>query len=260
MAGADIHPTAIVADGARLADGVTVGPYCVIGADVEVGQGTRIGPHAVIEGHTRLGRDNRVFQFASIGAEPQDLKYRGTPTRLEIGDRNTFRESVTVHIGTEDGGGTTRIGSDNLMMAYSHVAHDCQVGDHVIMANGATLAGHVRVEDYAIVGGLAAVHQFVRIGESAILGGGAMVNLDIAPYCIASGDRARLHGLNLVGLRRRGLGEDVIRRLRAAYRTLFQQGLVLREALAQLRREHADEPVVMHLVEFIEGSERGICR
>lgn len=258
--GARIHSTAIVSDRARIGDGSTVGPYCVIGPDVEVGRDCEIGPHAVLEGPTRMGDANRVFQFASIGAPPQDTKYRGEPTRLEIGARNTFRESVTVHRGTVRGGGVTQLGNDGLYMAYSHVAHDCVIGDHVIMANGAALAGHVTIEDYAIVGGLVAIHQHARIGESAMLGGGAMVVMDIVPFCTAVGDRARLAGPNVVGIKRRGLGDDAVRAVRAAYRVLFQSKLRLEEALARLRAELPDSREVAHMVRFIEGSQRGICR
>jgi UDP-N-acetylglucosamine acyltransferase len=207
-----------------------------------------------------MGDANRVFQFASIGAAPQDTKYRGEPTRLEIGARNTFRESVTVHRGTVAGGGVTQLGNDGLYMAYSHVAHDCVIGDHVIMANGAALAGHVAIEDYAIVGGLVAIHQHTRIGESAMLGGGAMVVMDIVPFCTAVGDRARLAGPNVVGIKRRGLGDEAVRAVRTAYRILFQSKLRLEEALARLRAELPDSREVAHMVRFIEGSQRGICR
>jgi UDP-N-acetylglucosamine acyltransferase len=258
--GARIHPTAIVSERASVGEGSTVGPYCVIGPDVAVGRDCEIGPHVVLEGPTRMGDGNRVFQFASIGAPPQDTKYRGEPTRLEIGARNTFREAVTIHRGTVRGGGVTRVGSDGLYMAYSHVAHDCLIGDHVIMANGAALAGHVTIEDYAIVGGLVAIHQHVRIGESAMLGGGAMVVMDILPFCTAVGDRARLAGPNVVGIKRRDLGDDAVRAVRAAYRILFQSKLRLEDALVRLRAELAESREVAHMVRFIEGSQRGICR
>ncbi len=255
-----IHPTAIVAEGARLGDEVVVGPYSIVGPDVEIGAGTEVGPHVVIDGHTRIGRRCRLVGQASIGTAPQDLKYAGGPTRLEIGDDNVIREFVTVNRATEHGGGVTRIGHRCMFMAYSHVAHDCTIGDNVVMANAATLAGHVTIEDWAIVGGLVAIHQFVRIGESVILGGGAMVALDVPPYCMAAGDRAGLHGLNLIGLRRRGFAEETIKDLRSAYRLLFQGGLKLTEALGRLRSEFADSAEVIRLVHFIEGSQRGICR
>lgn len=258
--GARIHPTAVVDAGARLDDGVVVGPFTVVGPHVTVGEDTEIGPHVVLDGHTSIGRRCILTGQSSIGAPPQDLKYAGGPTRLEIGDDNVIREFVTLNRATEHGGGVTRIGSHGMFMAYAHVAHDCTVGNHVVMANAATLAGHVTIEDHAIVGGLVAIHQFVRIGESVILGGGAMVTLDVSPYCMAAGDRASLHGLNVIGLRRRGFSEDTIKALRSAYRALFQSGAKLRDALDRLRREFADEPRVQHLVRFIEGSERGICR
>lgn len=257
---ARIHPTAVVDPAARLADGVTVGPFAVIGAGVTVGEDTEIGPHAVIDGHVTIGRRCTITGQSSIGAPPQDLKYRGGATRVEIGDHNIVREFVTINRATESGGGVTRIGSHGMFMAYAHVAHDCTVGDHVVMANAATLAGHVTIEDHAIVGGLVAVHQFTRIGESAILGGGAMVTLDVVPYCMAAGDRASLHGLNLVGLRRRGFSAATLAALRSAYRTIFQSGMRLQEALEAVRAESADDPRVAHLLEFIERSQRGICR
>ncbi|HEY2775654.1 MAG TPA: acyl-ACP--UDP-N-acetylglucosamine O-acyltransferase [Candidatus Binatia bacterium] len=257
---ARIHPTAVVDPAARLGDGVTVGPYCVIGGGADVGADTEIGPHVVIDGLVTIGARNRIIGQASIGSPPQDLKYQGSPTRLEIGDENIIREFVTMNRATEHGGGVTRVGSRGIYMAYSHVAHDCLVGDHVVMANGATLAGHVTIEDHAIVGGLVAIHQFVRIGESAILGGGAMVTLDIAPYCMAAGDRAVLHGLNVIGLRRRGFSAATIAALRSAYRTIFRSGMRLADALEELRAEADSEPCVASLVRFIEQSQRGICR
>jgi UDP-N-acetylglucosamine acyltransferase len=256
----DIHPTAIIDPASELAGDVVVGPYAVIGAGVEIGAACRIGAHAVVEGPTRMGHHNVAHPFASIGAPPQDLKYGGEPTVLEIGDHNIVREFVTLNRGTPGGGGLTRIGSRNMFMAYAHVAHDCVIGDDVVMANAATLAGHVTIEDHAIVGGLVAIHQHVRIGESAILGGGAMVVLDVPPYCMAAGDRAKLHGLNMVGIRRRGFSRETIEALRAAYRILFSSGLRLADALGRLRAEFPDSAQVRHLAEFCSGSERGICR
>lgn len=255
-----IHPTAVVDAAARLDDGVQVGPYAIVGPGVQVGADTEIGPHVVLDGRTTIGRRCRFVGQASIGTPPQDLKYEGGQTRLEIGDDNIVREFVTMNRATEHGGGVTRVGSHGMFMAYAHVAHDCQVGDHVVMANAATLAGHVTIEDHAIVGGLVAIHQFVRIGESAILGGGAMVTQDVVPYCMAAGDRAVLHGLNLIGLRRRGFSAQTIAALRSAYRTIFRSGLRLQDALEALRQEAVDEPRVANLVRFIEQSERGICR
>ena len=255
-----IHPRAVIAPGAQLASGVEVGPYAVIGPHVCIGEHTCVGPHAVIEGHTTIGRDNRIFQFASVGAVPQDKKYRGEESQLIIGDGNAIREFATLHIGTSGGGMVTRVGNHNLFMNYSHVAHDCQIGDHVVLANGATLAGHVVIESYVTVGGLVAIHQFTRIGESALLAGGAMVSQDVPPYCTATGDRAHLHGLNLIGLKRRGFSNEEIATLKKAYRTLFAEGLSLKEALIRLREEYSSCPVVLRLAEFIAVSPRGICR
>ena len=204
-----VHPTAVITRGADLAADVEVGPYAVIGPLVRIGVGTRVGPHAVIEGRTTIGERNRIFQFASLGAIPQDLKYRGEPAELIVGNDNQIREFTTMHIGTAGGGGVTSIGDYNLFMNFSHVAHDCHVGNHVIFANGATLAGHVTVDDYVIVGGLAAVHQFVRLGESSMLGGGAIVVQDVPPFCVVQGDRAGLVGLNVEGMRRRRFADEV---------------------------------------------------
>jgi UDP-N-acetylglucosamine acyltransferase len=258
--GVRIHPAAIVDPAATLGADVEIGPFAVIGPDVVLGDQTSVGAHTVIEGPTRIGKRNRIFPFASVGSAPQDLKYANEPTTLEIGEGNTIREFATLNRGTVGGCGKTIVGSANLIMAYAHVAHDCTIGDSVVMANGATLAGHVIVQNHAIVGGLVAIHQHVRIGESAILGGGAMVVLDVPPFCMAVGDRARLHGLNLVGLRRRGFGKETIRRIRGAYRVLFQSGLSLSDALARLREEAAISPEVGRMVAFVAGSQRGICR
>jgi UDP-N-acetylglucosamine acyltransferase len=255
-----IHPTAIIHDGARIAEGVEIGPYAVIGANVAIDTGTRVGAHAVIEGWTQIGRDNRIFQFASVGAEPQDLKFHGEKSFLRIGDRNTVREFVTMHRGTEDGIGETVVGNDNLFMAYCHVAHDCIVGDHVIFANGATLAGHVRVDDWAILGGLSAVHQFTAIGCHVMVSGGSMVTQDIAPYTIAQGDRAKIVGINQVGLKRRGFSEEQVRRIKQAYKLVFRSGLRHEEALARIAAELPDAPEVRVFVDFVRNSERGIAR
>ena len=255
-----IHPSAVIAPGAELDHGVRVGPYAVIGPQVRIGRDSSIGPHSVIEGRTTIGCENQIFQFASVGAIPQDKKYQGEDSRLTIGDRNTIREFATLNTGTTGGGLVTRIGNDNLFMVYSHVGHDCQIGNNVILANCATLAGHVLLEDYAGVGGLAAIHQFSRVGESAYLGGGAMVSLDVPPYCVAQGDRARLFGLNLIGLKRRGFNEEQLNALKKAYRTLFAEGLTLKEAADRTRQEQASSPEVAHLTDFIASSQRGICR
>ena len=254
-----IHPTAVIAAGAELASDVEVGPYAVIGPHVRIGPGSWLGPHAVVEGRTTLGARTRVFQFASVGAPPQDLKYRGEPSTLELGDDNTIREYVTLQPGTAGGGLVTRIGSGCLFMASAHVGHDCRVGDHVILANGAALGGHVVVEDYAIVGALAGVHQFVRIGESALCAAGAMVSLDVPPFCIAAGDRARLYGLNTVGLRRRGISRESRAALKHAYRLLFQGEQSWRRRIDAVRGELGGVPEVARLLAFLGGSQRGVC-
>lgn len=255
-----IHATAIVHPGARIAPGVEIGPFAVIGEHVSLGEGTTVGPHAVIEGWTQIGRDNRIFQFASVGAGPQDLKYKGEETWLVIGDRNRIREFATLHRGTVDGGGRTVVGSDNLLMAYSHVAHDCKVHNRIVMANAATLAGHVEVEDNAILGGLVAVHQFCRVGCHTMISGGAMISQDIPPYTIAQGDRAKTLGVNLVGLKRRGFSAETIRGIKNAYRLLFRAGLRQEEALERIEREHGAIPEVMHFLGFVRQSRRGVAR
>ena len=255
-----IHPSAVVAPSAQLGPGVEIGPYAVIGPHVTIDEKTWVGPHAVIEGRTTIGRENRIFQFASVGAIPQDKKYRGEESQLIIGDCNAIREFATLHTGTAGGGMVTRIGNHNLLMNYSHVAHDCQIGDQVVLANGATLAGHVTIENYVTVGGLVAIHQFTRIGESALLAGGAMVSQDVPPYCIAKGDRAHLTGLNLIGLKRRGFGAEEISVLKKAYRTLFAEGLPLKEAIQRLCEEYAASPVMAQLTGFLAESQRGVCR
>lgn len=255
-----IHPTAIVHPGARIGANVEIGPYAVIGEHVVIGDGTSVGPHSVIEGWTEIGRDNRIFQFASVGAAPQDLKFRGEQSWLRLGDRNTVREFVTLHRGTADGGAETVIGSNNLFMAYAHVAHDCRVGNHVILANAATLAGHVQVDDHAILGGLSAVHQFTRIGIHAMISGGSMVNQDITPYTIAQGDRAQPVGINLVGLKRRGFSEETIRSIKQAYKLVFRSGLRLESALEQLDADAERIPDLAVFVNFIKESQRGIAR
>lgn len=255
-----IHPTAIIDPSATLADDVEVGPYAIIGPDVSLAEGVRIGAHSCIRGPTTIGAHTRVHPHAVLGEDPQDKKYAGEPTRLEIGAHNTFREFSTVNRGTVSGGGVTRIGDHNLFMAYSHIAHDCQVGDHCVFANCASLAGHVQVGDYAIVAGLVAVHQFSRIGRCAMLAGGAKVAQDVPPFTLVQGDRARLFGLNVVGLRRRGLQLETLQALRGAYRELFQQGLPLRVALERTREVYQDVPEVQEIIRFIEASRRGICR
>jgi UDP-N-acetylglucosamine acyltransferase len=254
-----LHPTAVLASGAALGVDVRVGPYAVIGPHVQIGDRTTIGSHAVIEGRTTLGADNRVFQFASVGAEPQDLKYHGEPSQLVIGDRNIIREFSTLNPGTAGGAMVTAIGNDNLVMNYAHIGHDSTVGSRCILANSSALAGHVTLEDFVFVGGLAAVHQFVRIGESALLGGGAMVTHDVPPYCNASGDRARLRGLNIIGLRRRGFDAARIRVIKRAYRILFDADLALAEARARCAAELGSHDDIARMLTFITASRRGLC-
>jgi len=256
-----IHSTAIIAPGAELDPTVTVGPYAVIGENVKIGAGTSIGPHTVIEGQTEIGCDNQIFQFASIGAIPQDLKFAGEVSYLKIGDRNRIREFVTIHLGTEDGCGVTTIGNDNLFMAYSHVAHDCIVKNHVILANAATLAGHVEIDDFAILGGLSAVHQFARIGCHVMASGGSMIGQDIVPYAIVQGDRAKVVGLNLIGLKRRGFSSEALSNIKKMYKLVFRANLKLEEAIAQLE-ELFDKsaPEVATYLDFLKKSERGLAR
>ena len=260
MSAPQIHATAIVDAAARLDDDVVVGPYCVIGPNVVIGRGSTLASHAVIEGHTTIGANNRIFQFSSIGADPQDKKFHGEKTELIIGDGNTIREFATLQPGTEGGGRATRVGNGCLLMNYSHVAHDCLLGDSVTVANGAQLGGHVTIQDYVVVGALVGIHQFVKIGESAILGAGSMVSLDIAPFCNATGDRATLHGLNVVGLKRRGFDEETIAVLRRLYRLVFQSGQKTAEAIETARRDLPDLPPVARFLHFIQQAERGLCR
>ena len=255
-----VHPTAIVDPRAELDSGVEVGPFSVIGAGVRIGKGSKIHSHAAIQGRTTMGKDNVVFPFATVGSAPQDLKYRGEPSELVIGDRNTIREYVSLNPGTTGGGMTTRVGDQNLLMMYCHIAHDCSVGNHNVNANGATLGGHVTIEDFVIVGGLVGIHQFVRIGTGAILGAGSMVSKDVPPYCNATGDRARLRGLNLEGLKRRGVDKPVIDTIRKAYRIAFHSKLRIEEALQTIRRELPPIPEVEKFVSFIAESTRGVCR
>ncbi|HZA13522.1 MAG TPA: acyl-ACP--UDP-N-acetylglucosamine O-acyltransferase [Myxococcaceae bacterium] len=255
-----VHPTAIVHPEAQLHPTVEVGPYAVVGPRVRIGAGSTVGPHAVIEGRTTFGERNRIFQFASVGAVPQDLKYAGEDTELVIGNGNTIREFATVHLGTAGGGGVTRLGDGNLIMANAHVAHDCQIGNGCVLANSAALAGHVQVEDYVIFGGLSAVHQFTRIGRHAFIAGGAMVAMDVPPYCTAQGDRAELVGLNTVGLARHGYSEEQIRRIKEAYKILFRSKLGLIEAVAKLRAEYGTHPEIELLLDFVSRSQRGITR
>ncbi len=254
-----IHPTAVVAEGAGIETGVVIGPYCIVGPDVRIDSGTELMSHVVVSGRTHIGRRNRIFPFASIGQEPQDLKYHGEPSRIEIGDDNTLREYVTVNTGTEGGGMITRIGNGTLLMAYAHVAHDCQVGNEAILANCATLAGHIVIGDGAIIGGLTAIHQFVRIGRYAMVGGMCGVNKDVPPYCLVMGGyRAGLAGLNLIGLKRRGFTQDTIRRLKRVYKVLLQGRGPLEERLRKAAAPAAEDPHAREMVEFVRAAERGV--
>jgi len=255
-----IHQTAIVHPGAKIAKGAEVGAYSIIGEHVEIGAGTWIGPHAVIEGHTRIGKANRIFQFCSVGAIPQDKKYAGEPTRLEIGDNNTIREFCTLNTGTVQDAGVTRIGNDNWIMAYVHVAHDCHIGHHTIMANGATLGGHVHIGDWVFLGGLSGVHQFVRIGAHAMTGFQTRLSQDLPPYVTAADNPAVAHGINSEGLKRRGFSSESIMVIKRAYKTLYKSGLSLEDAkaaIAALVDEHAELKL---LSDFLATSERGIIR
>jgi UDP-N-acetylglucosamine acyltransferase len=255
-----IHPTALIDPSAELANDVSVGPYTLIGADVQIDSGTSIGPHAVIKGPTRIGKDNRIFQFASIGEDPQDKKYRGEVTRLEIGDRNAIREYVTIHRGTVQDQGITRLGNDNLLMAYTHVAHDCVVGNGVIMANAASLAGHVRVDDFAILGGFSLVHQFCRIGQYSFSAMGSSINRDILPYVMVGGSPTKPHGINNVGLERQGFSPESIRQIRKAYKIIYKSGLKLDEALQNLIEMATEAPDILPMVDFLQQTGRSIIR
>lgn len=255
-----IHPTAIISPKAVLEDDVEIGPYSIVSDDVTIGKGTVVGPHVVIEGPTRIGENCRFFQFCSIGAIPQDLKFKGEDSPLIIGNGNTFRECVTVHRGTAADINMTSIGNDNFLMAYCHVAHNCKLDDNIIMSNAVNLAGHIHVEDYAIIGGMTGIHQFTRIGCHCMVSGASGVAQDVIPYVTAAGNHAKLYGLNVVGLKRRGFSEEAISALKKTYRILFRSNMLLSDALAKIRDEAGDFPEVRHVVEFIEASKRGICR
>lgn len=255
-----IHEQAIVDPSASIAADAHVGPFCVIGAQVEIGHGSSVGPHTVIRGPTRIGAHNRIFSFCSIGEAPQDLKYAGEPTWLVIGDGNTIREYVTLNRGTEEGGGVTRIGADNLFMAYSHVAHDCTVGNHTVFANAASLGGHVDVGDWAILGGFTNVHQFVRIGAHSFTGMATALNRDLPPFVTAAGNHAHSYGLNKNGLRRRGFTPQTIRALHRAYMALIKRRARDDETRAEIEALAAEHPEVRQFVDFLDTSERGIIR
>ncbi|MCD8518011.1 MAG: acyl-ACP--UDP-N-acetylglucosamine O-acyltransferase [Burkholderiaceae bacterium] len=259
-----IHPTAIVDPTAQIAQNVEIGPYCIIGPNVSIGQGTTLGAHCIVDGHTTIGQNNTFYRFCSVGGMPQDKKYAGEPTRLEIGDRNMFREYVTLNTGTVQDVGVTRIGSDNWVMAYVHVAHDCQIGSHTILANGVQMGGHVHIGDWAIVGGLAAVHQFGKIGAHAMVGGSSALHMDVPPFVMGSGNPCVPVGINAEGLKRRGFSPEAILALRDAYKIIYRRGLSLEQARTQLIERQAQDAaaadVLQTLLDFLGTSSRGIIR
>jgi len=256
----NIHPSAVIAEGASIDSEARIGPFCVLGPHVSIGPGCELISHVAVDGHTRMGANNRVFPFASLGHQPQDLKYKGEPSELIIGDNNTIRENVTMNPGTDGGGMLTCVGNSNLIMAYAHVAHDCRLGDGVVLANCATLAGHVHVQDGAIIGGLTAVHQFVRIGSAAMIGGACAVNKDVPPFCMCTGGyRAGLSGLNLVGLRRRGVKSEDVKRLKELYRALFQSRQDKSERLQQAEQLAGADVLATELLEFVRHARHGVC-
>ncbi|MGR3806335.1 acyl-ACP--UDP-N-acetylglucosamine O-acyltransferase [Pasteurella testudinis] len=257
---AKIHSSAIIEDGAKIGADVVVGPFCIIGADVEIGERTVLHSHVVVRGHTKIGRDNQIFQFASIGEVNQDLKYNGEPTKTIIGDRNRIRESVTIHRGTVQGGGVTRVGDDNLLMINTHVAHDCQIKNRCILANNATLAGHVELDDFVIVGGMSAIHQFVVIGAHVMLGGGSMVSQDVPPYVMAQGNHAQPFGVNLEGLKRRGFDKPAMHAIRNVYKLIYRSGKTLEEVIPEIERIAETEASVSFFLSFFKRSTRGIIR
>jgi UDP-N-acetylglucosamine acyltransferase len=255
-----IHPSAIIDPGAVIGDGVDIGAYSIIGDNVTIGEGTRIGPHVVIDPYVTIEPACRIFQFAAIGAIPQDLKFGGEKSYVKIGTGVTIREFVTIHRGTESGGGVTEIGENSFLMAYTHIAHDCRVGKMVVLANNTTLAGHITIGDHATVGGLVAIHQFVRVGDFAFVGGKSAVVKDVPPYVIAAGDRAILHGLNRVGLKRHGFSNQSLTALKKTYRIFFRYGLTLNEAITRVHAEVEMVPEVEHFIDFIKSSSRGVTR
>ncbi len=256
----DIHPTAVVSPGAEIGAGVRIGPYVIVGPHARIGDGAVIRGHAVVDGWTEVGANAEIFPFASVGLPPQDMKYKGEKTILRIGDGTIIREGVTLHPGTAGGGGATTVGNNCLIMVGVHIAHDCHIGHRVIMANGTHLGGHVTIGDGAIIGALCGIHQFTRVGALAMPAGGSMLVRDLPPYCTAKGDRARLVGLNLIGMRRAGIPEERIALVKKAYRILFRSKLLLKDALARVERELAGSPEVDRMVKFIRDSERGFCR
>ena len=256
----NIHSTAIIHPKAKIGKDVTIGPFAVIGENAKIGDGTEIGSHIVIEGWTSIGKNCRIFPFSSIGTPPQDITYSGEKTMVTIGDQNIIREYTTIHRGTKKGGGETVVGSHNYIMAYVHIAHDCHIGSHIIMANAATLGGHITVEDHAVIGGLTGIHQFVRVGMYAMVGACSAVSLDVPPYVSAVGNRATLYGLNIIGLKRHGFNKKQVSHIKKAYTILFRSKLSLKEAIVKIEEDMGDSEEVKRMVEFIKGSKRGICR
>lgn len=257
----EIHSTAIVSPHAQLAEDVVVRAYSIVGPNVKIGSGTVLGPHAIVDGHTTIGERNQIHPFTTLGYPPQDLSYQGEETQLIIGDENIIRENATIHRGTARGGGLTRLGNRNFIMAYAHVAHDCKIGNYVILANAATLAGHVRIDDHAVIGGLVAIHQFIRVGTHAFIGGKSGLRMDMPPYMLAFGAPAKLYGPNLVGLKRKGFSTEAIQSLKKCYRLLFRSGLTMDEAIVKAREEVDPLPEVENLLQFVANrSKRGITR
>ncbi|RKS85754.1 acyl-[acyl-carrier-protein]--UDP-N-acetylglucosamine O-acyltransferase [Orbus hercynius] len=255
-----IHPSSIIEDGASIGANVKIGPFCYVGQHVSIGEGTELKSHVVVNGHTTIGRDNQIYQFASIGEVNQDLKYQGEPTRTEIGDRNRIRESVTIHRGTVQGTNVTKVGSDNLFMINAHIAHDCQVGNRCILANNATLGGHVELDDFVIIGGMTAIHQFCIIGSHVMVGGCSGVAQDVPPYLIAQGNHAVPHGVNLEGLKRRGFSKEALHAIRNSYKALYRNGLSLDEAKEQISSIAAEHLEAQLFLDFLSRSTRGIIR
>jgi UDP-N-acetylglucosamine acyltransferase len=255
-----IHPSAIVSPKAELDSDIEIGPYSIVGDKVKIGKNTRIGPHVVLEGQTEIGQNCQIFPFASIGSIPQDLKFKGEESQVIIGSGNIIREYVTINRGTAPGGGKTVLGDGNFLMVYSHVAHDCKIGNQVIIANAAQLAGHIEIEDHAIIGGIVGVHQFVRIGRYSIIGACSAVSRDVPPYTMAAGNHAVLHGLNTVGLKRHNFSEEAIGNIKKAYQIIFRSGLLLKTALEKAESEIPGSPEVMNMIIFIRESERGVIR
>lgn len=257
---ADVHETAMVSPKAKVGKNVEIGPYTIIGDNVEIGEGTTIGPHVVIEGWTIIGKNNDIYHGATIGEDPQNIQYNGEKTHLFIGDNNIIRENVTIHRGTEEGGGETRIGSNNFIMAYCHVAHDCQLGNNIVMTNSATLGGHVTIEDNAVIAGLTTIHQYVRIGKTAMVGAHSKVVKDIPPYVLVDGSPARVNGINVIGLRRNGVKPELRKEIKRAYKILYRSDYSFSEAVVKMDQELDASEEIEHFLRFLRNVQRGICR